>query len=228
MMEKFLCMSYHVEFDVDLKRNAYSGRLIVLEGIDGSGKTTQVHSVVDALNKKGIKAVFTKEPTNSVVGVLLKDVLSGKLKLPPVSFQYLFAADRAVHQEEIIKYLKKGITVVSDRYLWSALIYGMLDIDALDNKNDKERLMIAYSILSMYHRFLVPDFTFYLGVSTKVAMRRIAQKTQKIEIYEKEEKIEKLRKGYDWLAKKFNKEIAVIDGGRPVGVVTEEIISKIK
>ncbi len=221
-------MSYHVEFDIDLKRNPYPGKLIVLEGIDGSGKTTQAHKVVESLNKKGIKAVFTKEPTDGVTGRMLRDVLSGKLKLPPVSFQYLFAADRAVHQEEIKKYLEKGITVVSDRYLWSALVYGMLDVDALNNENDKERLMTAYSILSMYNQFIVPDFTFYLAVSTKVAMRRIAQKTQKIEIYEKEEKIEKLRQGYDWLSKKFAKEIAVIDGEGKVGEVTRKIVASIK
>lgn len=227
MMEKFLCMSYHVEFDVDLRRNSYSGRLIVVEGVDGSGKTTQAHRIVEALSKKGVKTVFTKEPTSSVVGVLLKDVLSGKLKLPAVSFQYLFAGDRAIHQEEIKKYLEQGITVVSDRYLWSALVYGMLDVNALDNENDKERLMTAYSILSMHHQFLVPDLTFYLAVSTKVAMRRIAQKTQKIEIYEKEEKIEKLRQGYDWLSKKFAKEIAVIDGEREVEEITKTIIEKL-
>ncbi len=220
-------MEYHVEFDIDLKRNPYPGKLVVLEGIDGSGKTTQAHKIVEVLSRKGIKAVFTKEPTNGVLGRMLQDVLSGKLRLPPVSLQYLFAADRAVHQEEIKKYLEKGITVISDRYLWSALVYGMLDVDALDNKNDRERLMTAYSILSMYHQFIVPDFTFYLSVSVKVAMARIAQKTQKIEIYEKVEKIEKLKKGYDWLAGKFAKEITVVDGEGEVGEVTGRIISKI-
>lgn len=220
-------MQYHVKFDVDLKRNPYPGKLVVLEGIDGSGKTTQTLKLAETLKKNGTKTVFTKEPTGSVIGRMLQDVLSGKLRLPPVSFQYLFAADRAVHQEEIIKYLKKGITVVSDRYLWSALIYGMLDIDALDNKNDRERLMTAYSILSMYNQFIIPDLTFYLSVSARVAMKRIAQKTQKIEIYEKEEKIKKLITGYDWLAKKFVKEITVVDGEGEVEEVTRDIFSRL-
>lgn len=220
-------MRYHVEFDIDLKRNPYKGKLIVLEGIDGSGKTTQARSITKSLNKQGVKAVFTKEPTEGVIGRMLQDVLSGKLKLPPVSFQYLFAADRMIHQEEIIKYLKKGVTVVSDRYLWSALVYGMLDIGAIGSANDRERLMTAFSILSMYHRFILPDRTFYLSVPTKIAMARIAQKTQKIEIYEKAEKIEKLRKGYEWLAKKFPQEIRVVDGEGEIGEVTEEIISRL-
>ncbi|MDP2586140.1 MAG: dTMP kinase [Candidatus Levybacteria bacterium] len=220
-------MRYHVEFDIELKKNSFPGKLVVIEGIDGSGKTTQAHKIVEVLNKKGIKAVFTKEPTDGIIARILQDVLSGKLKFSPVSFQYLFAADRAVHQEEIIKYLKKGMTVVSDRYLWSALAYGMLDIGAIDNANEKERLLTAFSILSMYNQFIVPDFTFYLAVPAEIAMARIVQKTQKIEIYEKEEKIEKLKKGYDWLSKKFAKEIITVDGEGPVEKVTERIISKL-
>lgn len=220
-------MQYHVEFDVDLKRNPYPGKLVVLEGVDGSGKTTQTLKLAETLKKNGTKTVFTKEPTSSVISRILQNVLSGKLRLPPVSFQYLFAADRVIHQEEIIKHLKKGITVVSDRYLWSALIYGMLDINALDSENDRERLMTAYSILSMYNQFIIPDLTFCLSVSAKVAMKRIAQKTQKIEIYEKEEKIKKLITGYDWLSKKFTKEIVVVDGEGSVEEVTRKIIAKL-
>lgn len=220
-------MKYNVSFEIDFKRNTYPGKFIVVEGIDGSGKTTQARGLVKELSGKEIKAVYTKEPTDEITGKMLRDVLAGKLKLPPVSFQYLFAADRAVHQEEIRRHLEKGVTVVSDRYFWSALVYGMLDINALENEYEQERLMSAYSILSMYHQFVAPDFTFYLSVSAKAAMARIAQKTEKIEIYEKQDKIEKLKKGYDWLAKKFDREINVIDGEKEVGEVTREIIGKI-
>lgn len=220
-------MKYHVEFDIELKKNVYPGKFIVIEGIDGSGKTTQAHKIVEVFNKKGIKAVFTKEPTSGIIAHILQNVLSGKLKIPPVSFQYLFAADRAVHQEKIIEYLKKGMTVISDRYLWSALVYGMLDINAIDNASEKERLITAFSILSMYNQFIIPDLTFYLAVSAEIAMTRIAKKTEKVEIYEKKEKIQELKKGYDWLAEKFSKEIITIDGDQLIEKVTEAIVSKI-
>ena len=211
-------MKYNVSFELDFKRNPYRGKFMVLEGIDGSGKTTQAHNLVKELEKKGLKVVYTKEPTDEVTGKMVRDFLIGKIKLPPVAFQYLFAVDRAVHQEEIKKYLEKGTTVVSDRYFWSALIYGMLDVGAIGNKNEGQRLLAAYGILSMYHRFIAPDYTFYLSVTAKTAMQRIAKKT---------EKIEKLREGYEWLAKKFAKEITVVDGEGSVEEVTKRIVSKL-
>ena len=223
-------MNYDISFSTDFRRNPYKEKLIVLEGIDGSGKTTQAHKIVDFFNKKGVKAVFTKEPTDQVVGKLIREFLSGKIKLSPVAFQYLFAADRAVHQEEIESHLKKGLTVVSDRYFWSSVVYGMIDknIDFSNSLSNPDYILVAYSILSMYHQFMVPDFTFYLRVSVQTSLKRLKDKDVHYEIYEKKSNLEKLAKGYDWLSKKFAKEIVTIDGEGRAEEVTREIIRKIQ
>ncbi len=223
-------MKYHVEFDLELKKNPYSGKLIVIEGIDGSGKSTQAQKVTEALTRKGIKCILTKEPTDEVTGKLIRRILSGETNLPQVAFQYLFSADRAVHQVQIEDYLKNGITVVSDRYFWSSAVYGMVDkgMDFKKENGDRENLLVALSILSMYHQFLLPDFSFALKVSVATAIERIKRKDKHIEIYEKESKLKKLETGYDWLTKQFPKEITVLNGEKSVEEVTREIVERIK
>lgn len=222
-------MNYDIKFNTDFRRNHYKGKFIVIEGIDGSGKTTQAKRLVSYLEKKGIKSIYTKEPTDEVTGKLIRRILSGELSVPAVSLQYLFAADRGVHQVSILEYLKKGLTVVSDRYFWSSAVYGMVDREISTNEGDKERLLVILSILSIYHKFIVPDNTFYLRISTEEAVkRRIDKKEKELEIYEKDSKLEKIRLGYDWLSKKFAKEITVVDGEKKVEEVTEDIIKLLK
>ena len=220
-------MKYKVSFEIDLKRNTYSGKFIVVEGIDGSGKTTQVDNLVEALKKQGKKVFLTKEPTDEFTGKLIRKILAGEMKIAPVGFQYLFAADRAVHQIEIENYLKKGYFVICDRYFWSALVYGMMDrnID-FDVRKKSNYLLVSFSILSFYNQFMAPDKTFLLKISVREAMKRIVRKNM-YQIYETEEKLKKLKKGYDWLVKKFPKEFKIIDGERSVEEVTEEIVSRI-
>ena len=120
-------MKYPIDFELEFQRHNYPGKLIALEGIDGSGKTTQALELVESLKKEGIKTVYTKEPTDGEIGKMIRRILTGEKNFEPVSFQYLFAADRVEHQEEIIGFLKKGKIVVSDRYFWSSIPYGATD-----------------------------------------------------------------------------------------------------
>src|SRR3990167_8811451 len=113
-------MKYHIELDIDFKRNTHKGLFVVIEGIDGAGKTTQVHNISTTLAKKH-PTYETKEPTDGPIGKFIRKVLAGDIKVPPVSFQYLFSADRQSHQEEIEGLLRKGKIVIMDRYIWSAL-----------------------------------------------------------------------------------------------------------
>ncbi|MBI4091901.1 MAG: dTMP kinase, partial [Candidatus Levybacteria bacterium] len=120
-------MKYSVSFELEFRKHNYPGRLIAIEGIDGSGKTTQVRKAVEILKEKGVESVYTKEPTDGEIGKLIRRILVGEKKFEPASFQYLFSADRVEHQEEIFELLKKGKIVVSDRYFWSSVPYGALD-----------------------------------------------------------------------------------------------------
>lgn len=223
-------MKYHVAFDIDFKRNTFPGRYIVLEGIDGSGKTTQVERLSDHFRLQRKDVVTTREPRKNVgvVGDLIQKILHGETSIPPVAFQYLFSADREIHHEELIlPSLKAGKVVISDRCFWSAIPYGMLDREGDFDVDTGKYMLVAQSILSMYHQFTVPDQTFYLDISLDVSMQRITASGSQKEIYEDRKKLEKTLRGYEWLLQEFPKEFTVIDGEHPVEGVTKEIISKL-
>lgn len=201
-------MKYHVSFDLDFKRNIYPGKFIVLEGIEASGKTTQVAK----LGEKFPNAVLTKNPTNSQIGTLIRnEVLGGHSKIPPVAYQYLFAADREIQQEEIIGYLKDGKTVISDRYFWSSVAYGIADREGLDYEDWENVSLTSFSILSMYHQFVLPDLSIYLKISLEESLRRIQGSEKHTEIYDNPKMNVKIQKGYQWLLEKFPEEFKVLN-----------------
>lgn len=215
-------MKYHVSFDIEFKTHNFPGKLIALEGNEGSGKTTQSHLVVEELKKRGLKAVTTKEPTDSVVGKLIREILSNKVKAPRVSIQYLFGADRAIHQLEITEWLKKGYIVVTDRYFWSSVAYGISDMTEID-----DYYLAAFSLLSFYNRFIKPDMTFYLDVDMKTAFGRIGESKKHNEIYDNETMFPKIEEGYKFLLEKFPEEFEVVNTKKSIKEVTKEIVGKI-
>lgn len=224
-------MKYHVDFDIELKQNPYKGKYIAIEGIDGSGKSTQAEKVTEYFKSKGKKVIHIREPRKTgIIGDIVQKVLTKEIKTSPVALQYLFSTDRVLNQEDvIIPALKRGEVVISDRCFWSAAVYGLLDrVGGKYNDEDVNFLFVAYSILSMYHQFIVPDYTFYLKISLKTALARIKKKNDVKEIYEDEEKLRKVIEGYNWLVGKFNREIVTIDGEKSAEAVTEEIVASIK
>lgn len=223
-------MKYHVAFDVELRKNPYPGKYIALEGIDGSGKTTQVEKLKAYFESRGKKVLAVREPRKTgIIGDIVHKVLRGETKMPAVALQYLFSTDRVLHHEEvIIPALKEGTIVISDRCFWSAIVYGILDRTGGEyDKDQADLLLIAHSILSMYHQFIVPDYNLYLKISLETALKRIAGEHKKVrEIYEDKEKLKKVIGGYEWLINKFAKEFIVVNGEKGQEEVTKEIIEK--
>lgn len=224
-------MNYHIALDLELRKNPYKGLYIAVEGIDGSGKTTQVEKLSQYFTKKGKSVVVTSEPRkrDSVIGKLIHQILQSKIKAPSVALQYLYSADRVINHKTIVEpALKKGKTVVSHRCFWSAIAYGVFDKGIFDYSSDETQvLLVAHGLLSMYHQFIVPDKTFYLDISADVAMRRLLGMKKVKELYEETEKLEKIIVGYRWLAKQFPKEIIVIDGEQSEEAVFAQIIKKL-
>jgi dTMP kinase len=208
-------MNYHVSFDLDFKRNEYLGKFIVLEGIDGSGKTLQSQLLADNLKNLGKKVYLTKNPTDSEIGKFIRSALQGKVEIPVVSFQYLFSADRQIQQLELVEHLKAGEIVISDRYFWSSVAYGMADKEAVDYENQAMIQAVAQSVLSMYNQFIVPDITFYLNVPVQTGLARRHDSTKEKELYENSEKMEKVERGYKWLLQEFPKEFTIVDAEKP-------------
>ena len=217
-----LSMRYPISYSISFKKNKLPGILIALEGIDGSGKTTQAQELVKRLKKEKHKVIYTKEPTDEPTGKLIRQVLAGEIKVPPLSLQYLFSADRGVHQLELEKYLSKGYIVITDRYFWSAVAYGISDL-----QGEPDYYMAAFSILSMYHQFMAPNFTFFLDVSVDEAFKRISKSSKHSEIYDKKDKLVKIKNAYDLLIKKFEKEFVVVNGENDIDEVQEDLIAEV-
>lgn len=221
-------MKYNVSFDIDFRRNPYKGFFVALEGIEASGKTTQTTRLGEKI-AHDLKVHLTKNPTHSFVGDFIrKNLLAGKLRIPPVALQYLFGADRDIQQEEIIKHLKNGEIVISDRYFWSSVAYGTADKQGVDYENWEKLSLTAFSLLSMYHQFILPDVTVYLDIPIEESVKRMSGSKKHTEIYDNKETVIKVEKGYKWLIKKFPEEFIILDGTKSEEKLEREIIKIIQ
>lgn len=220
-----------ISFDLEFRKNPYKGLYIAVEGIDGSGKTTQVEKLINHFKSKGRLVVATSEPRKdgSVIGKIIHEVLQSKIKIPSEALQYLYSADRVINHETVVEpALKAGKVVISHRCFWSVIPYGVLDKGISANETaDTKVLFVAQGLLSMYHQFIMPDKTFYLDISVDAAMKRLSKMKKVRELYEKKEKLEKVVAGYKWLARQFPKEITVINAEQSEEAVFAQIIKKL-
>lgn len=195
-----------------MEKNNYSGKFIVIEGLDGSGKSAQVDLVVNFLKEKGKEVVITKEPTaDSESGRKVKQALRHEISVGPLELQSLYVQDRKEHLEnKVIPALKQGKFVVSSRYAFSTFAYGGsdgLDVDLL---------------VEMNKNFLLPDLTIIVDVPAESCMERIENRGEAKELFEKKEKLEKVREIYNSLPFKFENIIAV-NGEKSIEEVFEDI-----
>jgi dTMP kinase len=118
-----------------------TGRFIVLEGGDGSGKSTQIPRLADWLRGRDLEVVVTREPGGTPLGAALRAlVLDGEDSIDPTAEALLMAADRAQHVAEVIRpALARGAWVITDRHVPSSLVYqGVvrgLGADAIESVN---------------------------------------------------------------------------------------------
>ncbi len=217
-------MKYNVNFDISFKKNPHKGLFVVLEGIEASGKTTQTRRLGKRISEN-LHILLTKNPTDSYVGQFIrKSLLAGKVRMPPVAIQYLFGADREIQQEEIVKHLKKGEIVISDRYFWSSVAYGLADKKEFEYENSARLSLVAFSLLSMYHQFILPNLTIYLDISVEESMKRISGSKKHTEIYDNRNMNIRVEKGYRWLIKKFPGEFVILDGTKKEEILEKEIL----
>ena len=217
-------MAYHISLDVDLKRNSYKGLYIALEGIDGSGKTTQTEKLRKYFEKLGRKVVLAKSARRDkgFLAEINEKIIKGKLDIPKSAFQYLFTADYIIQTEQIvIPALKRGDVVIADRFhCWSSVAYGIWENSRGKNYDVTlaKSILLANGLLSKAYQLMIPDITFFLNASTKTGMKRVSKEKEE-EIYEKKDIFEKVIIGYKWLIKEFPKEFVVLDAEKTIGGV---------
>ena len=108
------------------KPPAPRGVFVTFEGVEGSGKTTQIGRLAGRLRREGVDVVVTREPGGTPIGVRLRSILlgSGGTPVVPSAELLLYAADRAQHLEEVVlPAVRRGAVVLCDRYLDATLAY---------------------------------------------------------------------------------------------------------
>lgn len=182
------------------------GFLIAVEGIDGAGKTTQAKRLVRWLRENGFEARYTREPTGGAVGRILKAMAHAR-SVNPYLEALLFAADRLQHLERTIEpLLSRGYVVVSDRYLHSSLAYQ----SATTGEPEWVRRINEFA--------RKPDLALLLDVEPEAGLRRLRRRRSR---FENPELLSRIRENYLDMARRG--ELAVVDAGRGVGEVFEDV-----
>ncbi|HEX5751589.1 MAG TPA: dTMP kinase [Archangium sp.] len=207
------------------RKPARGGRLIVLEGLDGAGTTTQVERLASALRAEGQSVLTTREPSDGPVGVLIRQALTGRLVLPggagplaPETLALLYAADRTDHlRAKVLPALEAGQVVLSDRSVLSSLAYqgASLPMEWVESIN-------AHAVPA--------DLTLFVGVSIEVAARRRAARGGPEELFDAEEKQRRISKQYEAAIKLRGKRehVVRIDGDQTVEAVTADCLAQVR
>lgn len=180
---------------------------IVLEGIDGSGTTTQAERLLAYLRKRGRQAHATREPSTGPVGKLIREVLLGGHQIEPGigmtgdTMALLFAADRRDHlQREIEPQLKASVDVISDRYVWSSYAY------------QAEEAALPW-VRELARNIRQPDLTLLIDLPIEEAARRRVLAGRPVERYDADGYLAKVAAHYRLLAQ--NDPNAIVIDGRP-------------
>jgi dTMP kinase len=186
-----------------------TGCFIVIEGLDGSGKSTQIRRLAKFLRNKGISVLETFEPTQKEIGQEIRSVLRGKKHMDAKALQMLFVKDRDQHlRDEVEPAIVEGNVVLCDRYFFSTIAFGSLevDIDFLKDINSS---------------FRIPDLTIFIDVIPEECIKRIEKRGTAKEHFEKQEKMEKIRSTYLSLSDYPN--FHVVDGMRSKEDIFEDV-----
>lgn len=211
---------------------------IVIEGIDGSGTTTQGEKLTEWLRAQGHGVHFTHEPTTGPAGMLIKLALSKRLlgsnfdyhdpledtsekgsALDAHTLSLLYAADRMDHlATEVLPNLRRGRFVVSDRYELSTLAYQGMTVD-------------EQWLIDINRHARKPDLTIYLDVSVEHARQRMRKTRWTRDLYEGEEDLRRIRERYLHSIKRWATELGplkMLDGSTPIQTVHRQIIATVE
>ena len=195
------------------------GKFIVLEGLDGSGKGTQLRLLEDYIKSKGKNVYSTAEPTFSTVGGAIRDSLGGFTERNAYELSALFLADRITHNVNpvngIKKYIGNGIDVICDRYYYSSFAYQGIDAD----------LEWVMKINLECREILKPDLCVFLDIDESVCDERIKENRFSREVYENIETQKRVRKGFFEVFRilEENENIYIVNADRDAETVSADI-----
>jgi dTMP kinase len=201
------------------------GRFIVFEGIDGSGKSTQISTLKKHISEDlGLKCFETREPTDSPIGSLIHNIMTGRIKTDNRAIASLFAADRIDHltneNDGLCAKIQNGISVISDRYYFSSYAYHSVDMD----------MELVISENKICTQLLKPDCTIFIDIPPELAMERISAGRDSSELFETLERLTLVRENYmkAFSLMKDSEKVIIIDGTQPPEKVSEDVWKSVK
>ncbi len=197
----------------------HKGLFIVLEGIDGCGKSTQIEAVTQWIRMTGCPVHTTFEPTDGPVGRLIREMLSGRIAVDQRTIALLFAADRSDHIVNETNGIKKktaeGTVVLCDRYYFSSYAYHgrYLDMEWVIQLN------------KVNSDLLKPDITLFIDADPQLCLDRIQKDRKHLDMYERLDIMTQVRDSYLAAFEKLKNQetVVVIDGNRTVQAVQAQI-----
>lgn len=197
------------------------GRFIVFEGIDGSGKSTQISLLEKSLLSLGHRVYKTAEPTETAVGGLIRDTLAGATERSTAELAALFLADRIRHNDNpvtgIRHYLNSGVDVICDRYYYSSFAYQGLSTD----------LPWVMDLNLGCAEILRPDLCIFLDLDAQQCKERVDATRFHLEIYEQSgEQLNRIRGKFFEVFEhlKGRENIVVVDALRGVDEIAADIL----
>ena len=188
--------------------------LIVIEGIDGAGTSTQVQRIVDYLNKKGIDVKSKSYPDkDNEIGKMIYKMLKTGFKCNLETEFLLYSIDMV----KDINFLKEDSIIVLDRYFTSTVVYQTVKGFPIET---------SLKFADMF-KLPVPDLVIYVDIPIKVGIERMKKSGRELDIHERDiEFLNKVREKYIEIAKKnvFGKWIT-INGDKSINEVTEDILN---
>jgi len=202
-----------------LRNQIMSGKFIVFEGIDGSGKSTQSKLLFDRLQEKNVPCALTAEPSASNIGKLIRSNFSNTITLNEHTVAGLFLADRLEHilneEDGILKTLASGVHVICDRYYLSSYAYHGVHVD-MD-------WVIACN--AKCAELAKPDLHLFIDVNPEMSMERISASRETTERYETLENLKRVRQKYLEAIEieKSKENIHIIDGNKDIKTISDSI-----
>lgn len=199
------------------------GEFIAFEGLDGSGKSTQIQKLTARLGKEGIFCYTTMEPTDSPIGSLIHQIMTGRIKTDNKVIAALFVADRLDHLlndvNGIVAKISEGTTVITDRYYFSSYAYHSVDMpmDWVIKANEQSSGILR------------PTVTIFIDVSPDVAVERIAKNRYHQELFERKSRLTSVRSKYMEAFEKLKnvENVIIVDGNRSPEEVADDIWDKV-
>ncbi len=203
-----------------------AGKFITFEGIDGSGKSTQLRMLAGHLRQKGVDMVATHEPGGTPLGRRLRAAfLETEEVVAPISELLLFAADRAQHVELLIKpALEHGRVVISDRYADATFAY-----QGAGRGFDES---VVNEVIQLATGGLKPHLTLFFDISVDTAIRRMnehkgEERVQNRMDLETTEFYDRVRKAYLGIAEREPARFKVLDANGSIDEVQKVVLDMI-